>query len=108
MIFFVEKLGVISKIAQKEVEVLNELKELDSDLLVRYYHSWIDKNKVHILMEYCFDNLKNVLTIKPIVFERSGNQTMNSIEYFISCEIFRQNNRSSQLFAFIKTQTTHP
>ena len=41
-------------------------------------------------MEYCFDNLKNILTIKPIVFERNENQAMNSIEYFISCEIFRQ------------------
>ena len=91
MIFFIiEKLGVISKIAQKEVEVLNKLKELDSNLLVRYYHSWIDRNNVHILMDYCFDNLKNVLPIKPIVFERSENQAMNSIEYFISCEIFRQ------------------
>ena len=41
-------------------------------------------------MEYCFDYLRNVLTIKPIVFERNENQAMNSIEYFISCEIFRQ------------------
>ena len=41
-------------------------------------------------MEYCFDNLRNVLTIKLIVFERNENQAMNSIEYFISCEIFRQ------------------
>ena len=41
-------------------------------------------------MEYCFDNLRNILTIKPIVFERNENQAMNSIEYFISCEIFRQ------------------
>ena len=41
-------------------------------------------------MEYCFENLRNVLTIKPIVFERNENQAMNSIEYYISCEIFRQ------------------
>ena len=41
-------------------------------------------------MEYCFDDLRNILTIKPIVFERNENQLMNSIEYYISCEIFRQ------------------
>ena len=41
-------------------------------------------------MEYCFDNLRKVLTIKPIVFERNAKQAMNLIEYYISCEIFRQ------------------
>ena len=63
---------------------------MNCDLLVRYYHSWIDRNNVHILMEYCFDDLKNVLDLKAKTFERSENQAMNSIEYYISCEIFRQ------------------
>ena len=41
-------------------------------------------------MEYCFENLRTVLKNKPIVFERNANQAMNSIEYYVSCEIFRQ------------------
>ena len=41
-------------------------------------------------MDHCFENLRNVLTIKPKLFERSKNQAMNSIEYFISMKIFRQ------------------
>ena len=41
-------------------------------------------------MEYCFDKLQNILAIKPKVFERKENQAMNSTEYYISCEIFRQ------------------
>ena len=41
-------------------------------------------------MEYCSKNLRNILTIKPKVFKRNENQAMNSIEYYISCEIFRQ------------------
>ena len=64
--------------------------KLNSPFVVKYNHSWIENKSLFIQMEYCFDNLKNVLTIKPNVFERSENQAMNSIEYFISCEIFRQ------------------
>ena len=36
------------------------------------------------------DNLRNMLKNKSKVFERNENQAMNSIEYYISCEIFRQ------------------
>ena len=64
--------------------------KLRTHFVVQYNSSWIENNSLFIQMEYCFDNLKNVLSIKPKVFERSENQAMNSIEYFISCEIFRQ------------------
>src|ERR1700712_3272782 len=70
-----------------EIQTMVKLK---SDFVVNYYNSWIENNRLFIQMEYCFDNLRNILSIKPIVFERSENQAMNSIEYFISCEIFRQ------------------
>ena len=63
---------------------------MNGDYVVRYYKHWIENNYIFIQMEYCFENLRNVLTIKPIVFERNENQAMNSIEYYISCEIFRQ------------------
>ena len=43
-------------------------------------------------MEYCFDNLRNILKIKPLVFNRDKecNQAMNSMEFLISCKIFIQ------------------
>ena len=66
------------------------LSQLKSDYIVQYFHHWIEENNLYILTEYCFDNLRNILAIKPIVFERNENQAMNSIEYYISCEIFRQ------------------
>ena len=64
--------------------------KLRTQYVVQYNHSWIENNTLFIQMEYCFDNLKNILTFKPIIFERNENQAMNSIEYFISLEIFRQ------------------
>ena len=69
---------------------VNTLLQLSYNYVVQYFNHWIEKNYIFIRMEYCFENLRNVLTIKLIVFERNANQAMNSIEYFISCEIFRQ------------------
>ena len=63
---------------------------MSGDYVVQYIDHWFENNSLFIQMEYCFDNLRNVLTIKPKVFERNENQAMNSIEYYISCEIFRQ------------------
>ena len=70
-------------------EVRN-MAELSTHLVIRYNNSWFENNCLYIQMEYCFHNLMSALTIKPKVFERTANQAMNSIEYFISCEIFRQ------------------
>ena len=64
--------------------------KLRTHYVVQYNDSWIENNTLFIQMEYCFENLKNVLAIKTLVFKRNDNQAMNSIEYFISCEIFRQ------------------
>ena len=64
--------------------------KLQTDFVVKYNNSWIENNCLFIQMEYCFNNLRNILTFKPIVFDRNETQAMNSIEYFISCEIFRQ------------------
>ena len=87
---------------------IQTMAKLNTPFVVQYNQSWIENNTLFIQMEYCFDNLKNILTIKPKVFERSENQAMNSIEYYISLWNIPSNNRSSQLFAFIETRTTHP
>ena len=39
-------------------------------------------------MELCDESLKNILEIKPKVFNRNPNQAINPLEYYISCEIF--------------------
>ncbi|CAG2161474.1 unnamed protein product [Oppiella nova] len=41
-------------------------------------------------MELCSNSLKNILQHKPQEFERQSGEPMNSYEYLISCEIFRE------------------
>ena len=41
-------------------------------------------------MELCSDNLKNIIEEKPKCFERQSSEAMNSIEFFISCQLFRE------------------
>ena len=41
-------------------------------------------------MELCSDNLMNIINQKQIFFRRPETEAMNSIEYFISCEIFKE------------------
>ena len=84
-----EKSSILNT-ALKEVETLRKSNEMNCEMLVRYYQTWFDKNNAYIQMEYCFDNLNTVLQLKTETFKRNENKAMNSIEYFISCEIFRQ------------------
>ena len=41
-------------------------------------------------MELCSDNLMNIINQKKMLFRRQESEAMNSIEYFISCEIFKE------------------
>ena len=41
-------------------------------------------------MELCSDNLKNIIQQKPKIFGREESEPMNPIEYFISCQIFKE------------------
>ncbi|CAG2105709.1 unnamed protein product [Medioppia subpectinata] len=77
---------------------LNEVKmlaKLDSNFIVKYYDSWIEDPELYIQMEYCTQSLRTVIEDKPRVFGRQSVDTSNTkpmdiIEYFISCEIFRE------------------
>ncbi|CAG2167859.1 unnamed protein product [Oppiella nova] len=87
--------------------ILNEVKNLGkvrSEYVVQYYNSWPETNFLYIQMEFCSQNLRNILEIKPKVFDRDLGEAMSSYEYFISCEIFRQILESVQSF----TETSNP
>ncbi|CAG2110910.1 unnamed protein product, partial [Medioppia subpectinata] len=91
-----DKMYAIKRVqfGEKRFRILNEVKmlsKMDSDFVVKYYHSWLDSNHLFIQMEFCSQNLKTILENKAIVFERQPEDQMNSVfEYFISCEIFRE------------------
>ncbi|CAG2103613.1 unnamed protein product [Medioppia subpectinata] len=77
-----------------KLRVLNEVKSLESvrsEYVVQYYTSWIDNNRLYIQMEYCPQSLRKVLADKALAFGRqSPAEPMNAIEYYISCEIFKE------------------
>ena len=75
---------------QRVAKIMSKIKEFNCHLVVKYYDSWIDHDKLYLQMEYCSNNLRNVLEAKALVFQRKKNQTMFCIEYYISCEIFGQ------------------
>ena len=70
----------------REIQILNELK---SERVVRYINTMIDNNNIlYIQMEFCWNNLENILKYKHKVFKREKNERMEELEYFISCKIF--------------------
>ncbi|CAG2175538.1 unnamed protein product [Oppiella nova] len=72
--------------------ILKEVKNLlsvRSEYCVQYFNSWPESKHLYIQMEFCSQNLRNILEIKSKAFDRLG-EVMSAYEYFISCEIFRQ------------------
>ncbi|CAG2177866.1 unnamed protein product, partial [Oppiella nova] len=71
----------------REVE---SLKKVNSAYIAKYYDWWIGEKTFYIIMEYCPDNLRKILNLRPDLFARQYGKTMNDLEYYMSCEIFRQ------------------
>ncbi|CAG2170571.1 unnamed protein product [Oppiella nova] len=88
------------------MEVKN-LRKLNPDFMVQYITSWLESKHLYIQMEFCSQNLKNILEIKPKVFDRLSGDPMNCVEYFISCEIFRQILESVQYLHELNPQIIH-
>ena len=66
------------------VREIENLSKLQNERVVRYMKTWIDNNNsLYIQMEFCSDNLRNILDVKHLVFNRSSRDHMNHIEYFI-------------------------
>ena len=63
---------------------------MSSDYVVQYKHTWIENNCLFIKMEFCSDNLKNIMALKEKCFDKKSNQMMHSIDYFISCELLKE------------------
>ena len=74
------------KYISREIEILNKLK---SERVVQYINTYIDNDNIlHIQMELCSNNLKNILGNKHKVFKRDKNEQMTELEYLISFNIF--------------------
>ena len=75
-------------------KILREVKVLaktSGDYVVQYYDSWIENNEwLYIQMELCSQSLQKVIEEKIICFQRNQIKAMNSIEFYISCQLFRE------------------
>ncbi|CAG2164730.1 unnamed protein product [Oppiella nova] len=88
----------------KEVENLVKVK---SQYVVECYQSWPEPGFLFIQMEFCSQNLKDILKDKPQVFDRQKNDPLGCVEYFISCEIFRQILESVQYLHELEPPVIH-
>ena len=66
------------------------MENLKIHFVVQYFDSWIENKCLFIQMEYCFESLREVLISKSSLFNQDNNLWKNSINYYISLEIFLQ------------------
>ncbi|CAG2119423.1 unnamed protein product, partial [Medioppia subpectinata] len=81
--FFTEQ----DKRVEAEVKTLTKL---NTEFVLKYYNSWTQEQHLYVFTEYCKQTLAEVLNEKHEAFGRQPTEPMESIEYFISCEIFRE------------------
>ena len=62
---------------------------MNSEIVVRYNHTWIEKNCLFIKMEFCKGNLNSLIKRKPFLFDREEGEPLDVLEYYISCRIFK-------------------
>ncbi|CAG2173484.1 unnamed protein product, partial [Oppiella nova] len=48
---------------------VRSLRKVRSDYVVEYYNSWIEGNALYNQMEFCSQNLRNILEVKPQIVE---------------------------------------
>ena len=71
-------------------EEMIKLIKVRSEYCAQYISQWVENNVYYIRMELCSDSLKTILQNKPQVFGRQLEEPMNSIEFYISCHIFKE------------------
>ena len=68
---------------------IESLSRISGSRIVQYMKSYIDyNNTVFIQMEFCCDNLYNILKTRNDVFDRTSDEVIDRIEYFICSQIF--------------------
>ncbi|CAG2167376.1 unnamed protein product, partial [Oppiella nova] len=73
--------GTIYAVKQVELKIRN-LGKVRSEYVVPYYNSWPESKHLYIQMEYCSQNLRNIIEVKPQVFGRQSGEAMNCFESF--------------------------
>ena len=72
------------------MQEIKKLIKVRSEYCVQYMSQWHEDNVYYIKMELCSHSLQKILEHKPQVFGRQPEEPMNSIEFYISCHIFKE------------------
>jgi len=91
-LFIIIKINTLTG-ADQLPECMREMQKMikvRSPYCVQYISQWYDHNVYYIEMELCSHSLQNILQHKPQVFGRQPGEPMNSIEFYISCHIFKE------------------
>ncbi|CAG2174206.1 unnamed protein product [Oppiella nova] len=72
------------------MQEMQKLIKVRSEYCVQYNNQWYDNKMFYIQMELCSHSLQKILEHKPQVFGRQPEEPMNSIEFYISCHIFKE------------------
>ncbi|CAG2168874.1 unnamed protein product [Oppiella nova] len=69
---------------------IQTMTKLESNSIVRYKRAWIEDNQfVYIQMQFCDNNLKNILQIRNNAFNRHSSDTpIGFTEFYLLCEMF--------------------
>ncbi|CAG2168843.1 unnamed protein product, partial [Oppiella nova] len=86
-LYTIKKAKINLKETFKEISILIKV---ESIYVVKYLCIWVIDTDICIQMQLCSTDLKSILDVKPQVFGRQSGQVMGLVEYFISCEIYRQ------------------
>ncbi|CAG2166536.1 unnamed protein product [Oppiella nova] len=82
-IYAVKRVQIKKSTDQYMKQILNEVKnlrKLRSEYVVQYYSSWVEGNALYIQMEFCSQNLRNILELKPQVFGRQSGEPMDFVD----------------------------
>ena len=74
------------------LEDLRKYTKIDHSHVVNYYSVWMENEEcIYIQMEFCETNLRNVIGANQLIFrDQDSNPLMQTIEYYISCEILKE------------------
>ncbi|CAG2165808.1 unnamed protein product [Oppiella nova] len=81
---------VVFKIITEMIAEFDNLLKVKSEYVVKCMGSWVTSDHYYIQMELCSNSLQNILRLKPQVFGRQPEEPMNSIEFYISCHVFKE------------------
>ncbi|CAG2171755.1 unnamed protein product, partial [Oppiella nova] len=77
------------KITELRPAAIKELQMLAQSIYVVKLESfWSENDNIFIQMEYCHENLKNMLDIRHAAFNREQSELMSTIEYYMFSQLF--------------------